>query len=182
MAKSGIVPFRLTDAAAKHHLERIASETERVKFTLHAMYHYIESGLDNIWLRNGYVEENTPYGPTVAFKDILGLHESISLAIVEQAGRLGGAEIRFLRHQMEMSQVSLAELIGVTSQSIALWEKSKAIITTPSDKLLRLIVKGHYSGQVTVRRAIVALNRRDQDDHAARLVFQESDKKWKSVG
>jgi DNA-binding transcriptional regulator YiaG len=145
------------------------------------MYHYVESGLDNIWLRNGYVEEDTAYGPTVAFKDILGLHESISLAIVEQAGKLSGAEIRFLRRQMEMSQVSLAELIGVTSQSLALWEKAKAPITPPSDKLLRLIIKGHYSGQVTVRRAIDALNHRDQEGHAARLVFQEADKKWKSV-
>lgn len=145
------------------------------------MYHYVESGLDNIWLQNGYLEEDTPYGRTVSFTDIPGLHESISLSIVEQAGRLGGPEIRFLRRQMEMSQVSLAELIGVTSQSIALWEKGKAVITAPSDKLLRLIVKGHYSGQITVRRAIDALNHRDQDDHAARLVFQESDRKWKTV-
>jgi putative transcriptional regulator len=146
------------------------------------MYHYVESGLDNIWLRNGYLEEDTPYGPTVAFKDILGLHESISLAIVEKAGSLSGAEIRFLRRQMEMSQVSLGELIGVTSQSVALWEKGKAPITSPIDKLLRLIVKGHYSGQATIRRAINALNHRDQEDHTARLVFQESGKKWKSVG
>jgi DNA-binding transcriptional regulator YiaG len=146
------------------------------------MYHYLESGLDNVWLRNGYLEENTPYGPTVAFKDISGLHESISLAIVQRAGKLRGIEIRFLRRQMEMSQVALAELIGVTSQSLALWEKGKAVITPPSDKLLRLIVKGHYSGQVTVRRAIDALNHRDNADHAARLVFQESDRKWKSVG
>lgn len=146
------------------------------------MYHYVECGLDNIWLRNGYLEESTPYGPTVAFKDIPGLHESISLAVVEQAGKLSGAEIRFLRRQMEMSQVSLADLIGVTSQSVALWEKGKAPMTPPTDKLLRLIVKGHYSGQVTVRRAIDALNRRDQEDHAERLVFQASDKKWESVG
>jgi DNA-binding transcriptional regulator YiaG len=145
------------------------------------MYHYVESGLDNVWLRNGYIEEETAYGPTVAFKDIAGLHRSISLAIVEQAGKLRGGEIRFLRRQMEMSQVSLAELIGVTSQSVALWEKGKALITSPSDKLLRLIIKAHYSGQVTVRRAIDALNQRDQDDHAHRLVFQESGRKWKAV-
>jgi hypothetical protein len=62
------------------------------------------------------------------------------------------------------------------------YSRAKAPITPPSDKLLRLIVKGHYSGQVTVRRAIDALNHRDQEGHAARLVFQEADKKWKSVG
>jgi hypothetical protein len=36
MPKSGIVPFRLADATAKHHLERIAADAERVKFTQHA--------------------------------------------------------------------------------------------------------------------------------------------------
>jgi hypothetical protein len=36
MAKSGIVPFRLADATARHHLERIASDSAQVKFTKHA--------------------------------------------------------------------------------------------------------------------------------------------------
>ena len=43
------------------------------------MYHFIESGLPNIWLRNGYTEENSPYGPTVAFEDIFGLHRAIAM-------------------------------------------------------------------------------------------------------
>jgi hypothetical protein len=36
MAKSGIVPFRLADATAKHHLENIAADSQRVKFSKHA--------------------------------------------------------------------------------------------------------------------------------------------------
>jgi DNA-binding transcriptional regulator YiaG len=145
------------------------------------MYHYVESGLDNIWLRNGYLEEKTAYGPTLAFNDIAGLHRSISLAVVEQSGELRGTEIRFLRRQLDMSQASLAELIGVTSHSLALWEKGEAPITSPADKLLRLMVKGHYRAQLTVRRAVDALSRRGQDACGQRLVFQESGRKWKSV-
>jgi hypothetical protein len=34
------------------------------------MYHYLESGQDKICLRNGYIEEETAYGQTGAFKDI----------------------------------------------------------------------------------------------------------------
>lgn len=45
MAKSGIVRFRLADATAKHHLERISANTERVKFTSHARARMQQRGI-----------------------------------------------------------------------------------------------------------------------------------------
>ncbi|MET0935153.1 MAG: helix-turn-helix domain-containing protein, partial [Luteibacter sp.] len=98
-----------------------------------------------------------------------------------RAGRLSGAEIRFLRFHMELSQASLADLIGITAQTLALWEKGKGTITGPSDKLIRLIVKGHASGQTTIRRAIDGLNRLDAKRHSSRLVLRESGNKWTAV-
>jgi len=145
------------------------------------MYHYIESGLKNIWLRNGYVEHDTPYGKGVSVEDVTGLHEAIALQLAKKPGKLTGPEIRFLRKEMEMSQTSLASFIGVSAQSLALWEKSKGRITVPAERLLRLIVKGHYNGNVTIRRAIEVLNSLDVEKHESKLVFQETDKKWKSA-
>lgn len=142
------------------------------------MYHYLESGLTNIWLKNGYVEQRTPYGKALAIDDLPGLHQAIALALVEKPGKLEGREIRFLRSEMEMSQPSLATLIGVSAQSIALWEKDKSGVTGPAEKLLRLIVKGHFNGNATIRRAIDVLNGLDAAQHHSRMVFQESEKKW----
>ncbi|HXO99430.1 MAG TPA: transcriptional regulator [Luteibacter sp.] len=142
------------------------------------MYHYLESGLTNIWLRNGYVEEQTPYGKAIAIDDLPGLHQTIALALVEKAGKLEGSEIRFLRTEMELSQPSLATLVGVTAQSIALWEKDKSGITGPAERLLRLIVKGHFNGNATIRRAIDVMNTLDSVRRQGRLIFEEDGKKW----
>ncbi|MGF6710276.1 putative transcriptional regulator [Luteibacter sp. W1I16] len=142
------------------------------------MYHYLESGLPNIWLKNGYVEQQSPYGKTIAIDDLLGLHRTIALALVEKPRKLNGAEIRFLRTEMELSQSALAGFIGVSAQSIALWEKDKSGITGPAEKLIRLIVKGHFNGNATIRRAIDVLNGLDAADHQSRLIFQEHGRKW----
>jgi len=45
MAKSGIVAFRLADVTAKQHLERSASNNERVKFTHHARLQMRQRGI-----------------------------------------------------------------------------------------------------------------------------------------
>lgn len=142
------------------------------------MYHFIESGLPNIWLRNGYTEENSPYGPTVAFEDIFGLHRAIAHALIERNGILAGEEIRFLRQHMELSQESLGNLIGIGVQSVALWEKNRSRITATAEKLLRLIVRGHLSGNATIRRAIDALNHLDATAHADKLVFETQGGGW----
>ena len=34
------------------------------------MYHYRESGLDNVWLVNGYKKHKTSAGPAVSFEDV----------------------------------------------------------------------------------------------------------------
>ena len=48
------------------------------------MYHYIESGLQHVWLKSGYVMRKTPYGTGVAIRDIAGLHKTICNAIVRK--------------------------------------------------------------------------------------------------
>ena len=41
------------------------------------MYHYTESGLQNIWLANGYTKRQTERGESVAIHDADQLHEAI---------------------------------------------------------------------------------------------------------
>ena len=64
------------------------------------MYHYRESGLRNVWLANGYAEQETPYGPGLAIDDLAGLHHAIARGLVAKGGKLTGAELRFLRLEM----------------------------------------------------------------------------------
>jgi putative transcriptional regulator len=142
------------------------------------MHHYITCGLDNVWLSNGYRYGESPYGPTVAISDIPGLYQAIALTVATKPSALRGAEIRFLRKYMELSQTSLAALIGIGVQSIAQWEKGRANIPRPSEKLLRLIAVGYCNGHATIRRAIDEMNIDDSAKHGERLIFREHAKKW----
>lgn len=76
------------------------------------MYHYTESGLDNVWLENGFHERNTPYGKAVSIQDVDGLHAILALRITHKQSRITGKELRFLQCQLALSQGSLAKLDG----------------------------------------------------------------------
>jgi putative transcriptional regulator len=77
-------------------------------------FHYSASGLDNIYLLNG--------------DNINGLHHAIGLHIIEKENRMAGAEFRFLRKQMDLSQAALAQGLNVTDQTIANYEKEKSAL------------------------------------------------------
>jgi DNA-binding transcriptional regulator YiaG len=99
-------------------------------------YHYVESGLDNIYLLNGVSETATDYGPMVHIDNINGLHRAIGLHIVEKEEPMSGPEFRFLRKQMGLSQAELAKDLGVSDQTVANYEKENTRLG-PADALMR---------------------------------------------
>lgn len=140
-------------------------------------YHYTESGLTNVWLANGYTARKTKYGEGVSIHDVDGLHRAIAQALANKP-HLTGAEVRFLRKEMGLSQRSLGELLGVTDQAVALWER-KGRLPKTADRLLRLIYVEHDKGNAPIVRFIQALNDLDQQDHE-RIIAEESDGSWRT--
>ena len=105
-------------------------------------YHYTESGLDHIWLENGFTLENHPnYGELVSIWNVRDLHLAIGRWLIGQPRRLTGAEFRFLRTEMDLSQRALGHLLGVTDQAIAKWEKARQrpVANRAAERLLRLV-------------------------------------------
>lgn len=48
-------------------------------------YHYLESGLRSIWLKNGYAIKRDPdYGERVSIHDVDGLHRAIGRALANK--------------------------------------------------------------------------------------------------
>jgi len=145
------------------------------------MYHYKGTGLDNVYLTNGYRE--VKYGDEIATSvmDVEGLHKAIVAHLICQSSKLGGKEIRFLRNEINLPQGALAELLGVDVQTVANWEKSVHEINGAAERLLRLFVGERL------------LNRRGRvgkllEQYAAmtnhveeRLCFQETDEGWKQA-
>jgi DNA-binding transcriptional regulator YiaG len=101
-------------------------------------YHYVASGLPNVFLLNGVVEANTSYGPMVTIEDINGLHHAIGLYIIENPEQMTGAEFRFLRKQLELTQVQLGNYLRVSDQTVANYEKGNTDLG-PVDPQMRML-------------------------------------------
>jgi DNA-binding transcriptional regulator YiaG len=49
-----------------------------------------------------------------------------------------GDELKRIRRRLKFTQVQFAEHIGVTSNTVARWERNEVTITEPMAKLIRL--------------------------------------------
>jgi putative transcriptional regulator len=104
------------------------------------MYHYRECGLPNVYLANGYREVETPHGRGISIEDAEGLHLAISRELVDSKPVLSGPEVRFVRKFLDLTQVELAELLGVEDQSVRRWEKL-ARVPKQADHGVRLVFR-----------------------------------------
>lgn len=140
------------------------------------MYHYTDGGLKNVWLANGYKEQKTPYGEAVAIDNLDGLTTAICLALAKKPSKLSGAEFRYLRHGLLMSQPSLGQVLGVTNQAVALWEKTGRV-PKMADTAIRLLFTAHANGNEQVKNIVTTLN----ESERFMVVLSETGKGWRST-
>lgn len=142
------------------------------------MLKYTGCGLRNVWLQNGYAMKQTPHGKAVAIQDVEGLHRVLAKMITRKP-RLTGAEFRFVRKELDLSQAALARMFGCEAQTIALWEKNKVRVPKLADRMLRLIYQEHAEGNVKIREMIERENDTDRKDHdPKKLVFVDTAQGW----
>ena len=128
-------------------------------------HHYIESGLDNIWLESGFTRHSTAYGDGVSIHDSQALHRAIGTRLTGLPIALNGAELRFLRLEMDFSQKALGSLLGVDEQAIRRWEKARSRpISGPADRLLRALYVEWVDGDESVRQIVERLANVQVDD------------------
>lgn len=93
------------------------------------MYHYLECGLDNVYLVNG-----CPWPDHID-----ALHVTIGKLLVQKAGSLDGAEILFLRRELGLSQLKLGKRLRVCHRTVRRWEKDLDRIKPDRDTLFRAL-------------------------------------------
>lgn len=162
---------------------RVAEEVDRSNGDMkEAMmfYHYVESGLDNVWLESGYTHHKTPYGDGVSIRNTDDLHRAIGEWLIALPKPLSGAELRFIRMEMELTQRNLAGILGADEQAVRRWEKSrKKDINGSADRLLRVLYKEYLRGDGSVRGMVDRLATLDQID-APKGVFSKTPTGWRS--
>jgi DNA-binding transcriptional regulator YiaG len=139
------------------------------------VYNYTDGGLRNVWLANGYQVKKTPYGEAVAFDDLEGLTQAICKVLTKKPSKLTGAEFRYLRHGLMLSQPSLGQILGVSGQAVALWEKSGKV-PKMADAMIRLIYTAHTNGDERVKNIVTALN----EGERFTVTLSETAKGWQA--
>ncbi|MCI3206532.1 MULTISPECIES: transcriptional regulator [Pandoraea] len=140
------------------------------------MYHYTETGLQNVWLANGYTVRKTPYGETVSIDDADGLSLAIGRAIAKKP-HLTGCEFRFLRKALGLSQNRAGDLLGAAVETVSLWER-RGRIPKGADHMLRAIYLETVDGNVKLKELIEQLIDLDRKNDEEKLVFQDTADGW----
>jgi len=143
------------------------------------IYHYTESGLDNVFLKGGVTHHKTVYGEGVSIGDTEGLHKAIGLWLIALPKPLNGAELRFLRLEMEVTQKDLGAFLGTKEQTVSLWERSRdKAMPGAADRLLRVLYSEYVGGDGSVRRMVNRLAHLEQIKHAEAYV-RDTKSGWK---
>jgi len=100
--------------------------------------HYTMCGLDDIYLLNGFKIHETAHGRGVAVENTDNLYKVIGIHLITCRKVLGPKDVKFLRKNMKFTQEELAVHLGVTSQTVARYEKGLTDIPGPVDRLLRV--------------------------------------------
>jgi DNA-binding transcriptional regulator YiaG len=140
------------------------------------MFQFTDGGLSNIWLANGYEEIDTPYGSGVSFHDHDGLIRAVCVALTEKKTALSGAEFRYLRQALCLSQSALGDRMDKTDQAIAKWEKSAAPVPRLADFAMRTLYLQHANGDQAIKDLVTALNATERTLH---IVMRETPRGWR---
>jgi putative transcriptional regulator len=142
------------------------------------MYHYTESGLQNIYLVNGYTVFNDEDGKSVSIASADELHSTIGRWLACKP-YLTGPELRFLRKELGLSQHRLGEMLGSSEQTVSLWER-RGRMPKGLDRLVKLLYLEKLDGNVNVQNLINHLIELD-DRHQENLVFEDTGSGWKKA-
>jgi DNA-binding transcriptional regulator YiaG len=120
------------------------------------LLHYRESGLDNVYLANGWRWEETPIGRFLEIKDDRALFVALARHIIEQPHLPRGKQLRYLRVYLDLNQAELGQLLGLSDQQVARWEKETSRIEPAVLRLFSLLVRERIGEKVAVEADLKA--------------------------
>lgn len=152
------------------------------KATAQAPYHFVDSGLPNVFLvgiRYRKCECGQSSAEIPALKNLMVV---IGRAIVKKPASLNGPEIRFLRKRLGKKSAVFGRIIGVTQEQVSRWENDKNSPEESADKLIRVFYC-ILSGDAALRRELdenleAWLATVPGTDHVSALTARLHDNQW----
>lgn len=146
------------------------------------MYHYIESGLSNVYLKNGYSVEFIDDDEFVSIDDLNGLHRVLGLSVVRKTTPVSHEEFRFLRIELNLSQRMLGNQFGVSEQTIARYEKGQSDIPRTTDAALRSLYMESIEQNNPVSYYLNLLANSEASQAAHEILLEEVEQRWTVSG
>jgi DNA-binding transcriptional regulator YiaG len=145
------------------------------------MYHYTESGLSNVYLKNGFKVDVEGSEEFTSIDDIDGLHKTIAEAVVDSKKPLTNEEFKFLRIELNVSQKTLANRFGVSEQTIARYEKGQSVIPRTTDAALRVLYMESLDKNNPVSYFLDLLSDAEASKAAKEILLEEVLDHWELV-
>ena len=102
-------------------------------------YRYTASGLNNVVLVGLKVCTDDHGEKCVTIPKINKLHEAIAMSILTRRGGMTGAELKFLRTLMGMTQAELGKIVNRDAQTIGRWERGEFEDDPNAEAIIRLV-------------------------------------------
>ena len=122
--------------------EMICPNCHEKRQTFLGEYHYNESGLINVWLKEVELFECACGEKFAIIPCVPELHGIIAQYLLRQKNQLSGREIKFLRKHMGLKAKDFAEYLGVNNVTVSRWERGEERPPQPTDRLIRLFYAG----------------------------------------
>lgn len=142
------------------------------------MYHYTESGLSNVYLKNGFTVEQIDGEEYTSIDDMNGLHKAIAQVIVDSNRPLSNEEFKFLRIELNLSQKMLGMRFGVDEQTIARYEKGQTKIPRTTDVALRTLYMESQQRNNPVSYFLDLLADTEAQEAAKEIRLEEVENQW----
>jgi len=106
------------------------------------------------------------------------LHEFIAKALVLKAGRLSGAEVRYLRKWLGWSGRDFARSFDLSVEHVSRVENGHHPVSGVADRLLRVLVFSRVASPASALEDVLDLG---DSDEAFELGVSASGRKWRAV-
>ena len=119
---------------------------EKERADMSNTYHYVESGLHNVYLLNGYEEyyDKSLSSNVTRILRVAKLHEIISKTIAINSAYMSSQEFKFLRTELGYSQEQLGRLFGI--EAIVVHQRETELNPDgAAANLLRLMILEHLN-------------------------------------
>ena len=90
-----------------------------------------------------------------------------------------GGEFRFLRKELDLSQTRIAGWIGVSEESVSLWER-RGRVPKSACRFVQAIYLERLDGNVRITEMVERLANLDREQEE-RLVFEDTPAGWKEA-